>query len=90
MAFSSVLVLGPTGGLGQFLIPELIRRKSNFDRIGAFIDLTRPQSSEKARTLQSYAENGVELVQAFPGDPNPFQGNSPLRPCHLSKRIFVH
>jgi hypothetical protein len=86
MAFSSVLVLGPTGGLGQFLLPELIRRKPSFARIGAFIDLTRPQSTEKARILQDYAENGVELVEAFPGDPTPFKGNSALRPCYFLTR----
>ncbi|KAE8449255.1 hypothetical protein EG329_008422 [Mollisiaceae sp. DMI_Dod_QoI] len=81
MAFTSVLVLGPTGGLGQFLIPELIRRKPSFDRIGAFIDLTRPQSTKKARILQGYTENGVELVESSPGDPTPFKGFQVVIAC---------
>jgi hypothetical protein len=80
MAFTSILVLGPTGGLGQFLLPELIRRKTNFTRIRAFIDLTQPQSTEKARILKDYAENEVELVEASPGDPTPFKGKSLLFP----------
>jgi hypothetical protein len=80
MVLTSILVLGPTGGLGQFLLPELIRRRTSFTRIGAFIDLTRPQSTEKARILKDYAENGVELVEASPGDPTPFKGNSLLFP----------
>jgi hypothetical protein len=62
MALKPVLVLGPTGGFGQFIIPELIRRKTEFSRIGAFIDITRPQSSAKAQALQNYAEQGVELM----------------------------
>ncbi|RDW58601.1 NAD(P)-binding protein-7 [Coleophoma cylindrospora] len=66
MAFNSVLVLGPTGGLGQFLVPELIRRKSNFTRIGAFIDLTRPQSAEKARLMQD--SSGFQVVVACLGN----------------------
>lgn len=42
MSLRSVLVLGPTGGFGQFIVLELISRKSEFTRIGAFIDKTRP------------------------------------------------
>lgn len=74
MALTSVLVLGPTGGFGQYIVPELIRRKSSFTRIGAFIDESRPESPEKSRILESYAKEGVELVKGSPGDPSPFKG----------------
>jgi hypothetical protein len=74
MALTSVLVLGPTGGFGQFIVPELIRRKSSFTRIGAFIDESRPLSPEKSSILESYAEQGVELVKGSPRDPVPFKG----------------
>lgn len=76
MALTSVLVLGPTGGFGQFLLPELIRRKSNFQRIGVFIDNTRQQAAAKAKTLQEYASKGIELIEASPGDPTPFKGDA--------------
>lgn len=74
MALTSVLVLGPTGGFGQFIIPELVRRKAEFKRIGAFVDLTRPQDEKKTRALGNYAEQGVEIVKAMPGQSEPFQG----------------
>jgi hypothetical protein len=74
MSLKSVLVLGPTGGFGQFIFLELIRRKSEFTRIGAFIDKTRPLDSVKAHTLQSYAEEGIEMVEGTPGDSAPFRG----------------
>lgn len=74
MALTSVLVLGPTGGFGQFLVPELIRRKASFKRIGAFVDITRPQDDKKTQALQKYAEQGVEIVDASPGDAEPFEG----------------
>lgn len=76
MALTSVLVLGPTGGFGQFLVPELIRRKSQFQRIGVFIDTTRPQSPTKTKTLQQYAAQGVELIEGAPGDSAPFKGTT--------------
>ncbi|KAG0645843.1 hypothetical protein D0Z07_7941 [Hyphodiscus hymeniophilus] len=76
MALTSVLVLGPTGGFGQFLVPELIRRKASFKRIGAFVDVTRPQDDKKIKALQDYAENGVEIVKASPGDSEPFRGEN--------------
>ena len=74
MALTSVLVLGPTGGFGQFIVPELIRRKSSFTRIGTLIDDSRPPSPEKSRILESYVKQGVELVKASPGDTVPFKG----------------
>jgi len=74
MALTSVLVLGPTGGFGQFILPELIRRKAEFKRIGAFVDLTRPQDDKKAQILQKYTEQGVEIVKASPGLSEPFRG----------------
>ena len=73
MALKSVLVLGPTGGFGQLVIPELIHCKASFERIGAFMYNSRLQSPGKARALQDYAEKGVELVDASPGDPTPFK-----------------
>ena len=76
MAMTSVLILGPTGGFGQFLVPELIRRKASFKRIGAFVDITRPQDDKKTQALQNYAEQGVEIVKAAPGDPGPFKGEN--------------
>jgi hypothetical protein len=74
MAFTSVLVLGPTGGFGQFIVPELVRRKSSFTRIGAYSDESRPLSSEKSYILESYAKQGVEIVKGSPKDPIPFKG----------------
>ena len=76
MALTSVLVLGPTGGFGQFIIPELIHRKASFKRIGAFVDLTRPQDEKRIQALQSYAEQGVEIVKASPGLSKPFEGKN--------------
>ena len=78
MALTSVLVLGPTGGFGQFLVPELIRRKASFKRIGAFVDITRPRDDKKTQTLENYAEQGVKIVNASPGDPESFKGKHHL------------
>lgn len=89
MALTSVLVLGPTGGLGQFLVPELIRRKDSFTRIGAYVDLTRPQSAEKIQALQDYESKGVEIVKGTPGDPTPFQGTDLSFPFSLSVIFMV-
>ncbi len=88
MALTSVLILGPTGGFGQFIVPELVRRKASFDRIGVFIDRTRPQSPEKSRVLQEYAEKGVELVKASPGDSTPFKGKA-LKPTNFHKSEYI-
>jgi uncharacterized protein YbjT (DUF2867 family) len=74
MALTSVLVLGPSGGFGQYILPELIRRKESFKRVGAFVDVTRPQDAKKTAALQSYAKQGVEVVKASPGDIEPFKG----------------
>lgn len=74
MSVASVLVVGATGGFGKYLIPELIRRKASFNRIGAFVDITRPQDAAKTETLRRYGEQGVEIVEASPGDPGPFKG----------------
>jgi hypothetical protein len=79
MALKSVLVLGPTGRFGQLVIPELIHRKASLERIGAFMDNRRLQSPGKARALQDYAEKGVVLVEASPGDPTPFKSSNVLR-----------
>lgn len=87
MALTSVLVLGPAGGFGQFLVPELIRRGANFKRVGAFIDNTRAQSDEKRRTLQDYAVKGVELIRGDPGDSTPFEGMSAVVFLQTSMRL---
>jgi hypothetical protein len=86
MALSSVLILGSTGGFGKFIIPELIRRISEFKRIGAFVDTSRPQTPEKTQILQSYSESGVELVEGSLTEPDSafFKGRFPLndKPRH--------
>ncbi|KUJ10377.1 NAD(P)-binding protein [Mollisia scopiformis] len=81
MALTSILVLGPTGGFGQFLVPELIRRKAEFQRIGAFTDTTRPQSAEKTKILQDYTTQGVEIVEGSYGDPAAFRGFQVVIAC---------
>ena len=70
MTKNSILVLGPTGGLGKFLLEELIRRKDEFGKLGAFVDTSRPQSTEKTKALDSLAEQGVVLVKGTYNSPN--------------------
>jgi hypothetical protein len=74
-----LLVIGPTGGFGRFIIDELIRLKTSFIRIGAFINHTRPLGSTKAHLLQSYNEQGIELIEDTPGDPAVFKGKALIR-----------
>jgi uncharacterized protein YbjT (DUF2867 family) len=71
MALTSVLVLGPTGGFGKYILPELVRRKDSFQRIAAFVDTSRPQIPLRAQALQAYSENGIELVEGSLTEPDP-------------------
>ena len=63
MALRSVLILGLAGDFGRFIIGELIRRTTNFTRISAFLDNTKPLDSVKAHLLRSYSGQGIELVE---------------------------
>lgn len=74
MSLTSVLILGPTGGFGQFVLAELIRRKSEFTRIGAIVDTTRERSNAKGELLESFEKQGVELVKGSPTDEAVYKG----------------
>lgn len=70
MALTSVLILGPTGGFGKYILPELVRRKDLFQRIAAFDDTSRPKTPLRAQALQAYSENGIELVEGSLTEPD--------------------
>jgi hypothetical protein len=55
---TSVLVLGPTGGFGKFLIEELLNRKAEFRRIAAFNDTERPPNAGKLKIFEDFASRG--------------------------------
>ncbi|TVY44391.1 Isoflavone reductase-like protein [Lachnellula occidentalis] len=74
MSLTSILVLGPTGGFGQFVLNELIRRKTEFKRIAAFVDRTREHSRAKSNLLETFATKGVELVKGSPTESAVYQG----------------
>jgi hypothetical protein len=70
----SVLVLGPTGGFGQFLIAELINRAAEFSRFAAFNDLSRPQNPTRLAAFEAYEKKGVEIVNGTFDDVKAFEG----------------
>jgi hypothetical protein len=74
---TSVLVLGPTGGFGKFLIAELVHRRAEFKRIGAFNDTERPPNAEKIRIFEHFAGQGVEVVNGTFSDVKAFTGKLP-------------
>jgi len=74
MPLTSVLVLGPTGGFGQFVLLELIRRKAEFKRIAAIVDTTRERSETKLDLLKGFERKGVELVEGSPTDSTVYRG----------------
>ena len=74
---TSVLVLGPTGGFGKFLIAELVQRRAQFKRIGAFNDTERPPNAEKVRIFEDFAGQGVEVVSGTFRDVKAFTGKLP-------------
>jgi hypothetical protein len=71
---TSVLVLGPTGGFGKFLIAELVQRKEEFKRIGAFNDTERPPNAEKVKVFEEFASKGVDVVSGTFSDVKAFTG----------------
>jgi uncharacterized protein YbjT (DUF2867 family) len=71
---TSILILGPTGGFGKFLLAELIRRQSEFRRIAAFNDTERSPNMEKARQFTEWDAEGVEVVSGTFRDVEPFRG----------------
>ncbi len=74
MSLTSVLVLGPTGGFGQFILAELVRRKAEFKRIAAFVDTTRERSKGKSDLLEKLESEGIELVKGSPTDAALYKG----------------
>jgi uncharacterized protein YbjT (DUF2867 family) len=74
MSLTSVLVLGPTGGFGQFIIAELIKRKPEFKRIAALVDNTRERTQGKVDLLARLEAQGVELVTGSPTDATLYKG----------------
>lgn len=70
----SVLVLGPTGGFGQFLIGELIKRSGDFSRFAAFDDISRPPTPSRLAALAKYRGQGVEIVRGSFEDADAFEG----------------
>jgi hypothetical protein len=78
MSLASVLILGPTGGFGQFILAELIGRKAEFTRIGAIIDTTRERSKAKTDLLNGFAAEGVELVEGSPTDVAVYKGTTTI------------
>jgi uncharacterized protein YbjT (DUF2867 family) len=78
---TSVLVLGPTGGFGKFLIAELVNRRADFKRIGAFNDTERPPSAEKVSIFEDFAGQGVEVVAGTFSDVKAFSGKRSLPAC---------
>lgn len=71
---TSVLILGPTGGFGKFLLAELIQRKSEFRRIAPFNDTERLPNTEKVRQFTEWAAEGIEVVSGTFSDVEPFRG----------------
>lgn len=77
MSLDSVLILGPTGGFGQFILAELIKRRTEFKRIGAIVDTSRERSKAKTDVLNAFAAQGVELVEGSPTDRAVYAGKKP-------------
>ncbi|GAM37360.1 isoflavone reductase family protein [Talaromyces pinophilus] len=56
----SVLVLGATGVIGQYIIRSLIEAQASFDRLAVF---TSPSTVEKkAKEIESLEEKGVQVI----------------------------
>ncbi len=70
----SILVLGPTGTVGQAILEELAAHKDQFSRIAAFNNTSRPGSAEKDAGLAALKEKGVEIVSGTFADTAAFAG----------------
>jgi hypothetical protein len=74
MVLKSVLIIGPTGNVGYSISKEMIRRRSDFDRIGAFYNTARPSNAEKEATYAELKQGGMEIVSGTFTDVNAFRG----------------
>jgi len=69
---TSVLVLGPTGGVGKATITELLRRAQEFHRIAAFCNLERQKPDDPS--FKELESKGVEVVKGTFDDVDAFKG----------------
>jgi uncharacterized protein YbjT (DUF2867 family) len=56
----SVLVLGATGVIGQYIIRSLIEAQASFDRLAVFTSPSTVQ--KKAKEIESLEEKGVQVI----------------------------
>jgi len=70
----SVLVVGPTGNVGQAICKELLGLKSQFDRIAALNNTSRLGDAKKAAVLADLQQQGMEVVAGTYTDIDSFRG----------------
>src|SRR3569833_2246118 len=70
----SVLVVGPTGNVGQAICKELLGHESQFDRIAALNNTSRLGDAKKAAVLADLQQQGMEVVAGTYTDIDSFRG----------------
>jgi len=73
--FKSVLLVGATGGLGQYVAQELLNNRESFSRVGFYHNTARPTDESKAALLKTLQDGGIEIIAADGyANPNPYKG----------------